>query len=371
MPQRDERRLIVGVMTGTSIDAMDVAVVGTTGRGLDLRVESVRHAAHDLGPLRNELRRAADQAPMTAADFATLAWRFGELHADAVARTLEDGETPDLVAAHGQTIAHAPPTSWQLINAAPIARRLGCRVVTDLRQADLAAGGQGAPITPVADWILFADEDRRRAIVNLGGFCNTSILPRRDEADPIGRIAGFDVCACNHLLDAVARIALGADCDMDGRAARTGAADVDRAGRLADTLAAQANAGRSLGTGDELTAWVIEHAKTLTPPDLAATAVRAIAAALARRLEREPVDQVVLAGGGVMNVALRTAIDAAIAADVIASDALGVDVSAREAVAMAILGALSADGVAIGLPAVTGATPPATVAGLWTSPPTS
>ena len=111
----------------------------------------------------------------------------------------------DLVVAHGQTVFHAPPASWQLLNAAPIARAVRAPVVFDLRQADLAAGGQGAPITPLADWIMLRAHGPAaagRAIVNLGGFCNVTILP--SGAGPEG-VRGMDVCPCNHLLDGVAR----------------------------------------------------------------------------------------------------------------------------------------------------------------------
>ena len=145
------QRVVIGAMSGTSMDAVDAVVAAIDGTGLEMRARLVRHVTHDLGPLRDDLREAADQKPMSAGRLAELGLRLGECYAEAVADVARILEFADLIAVHGQTIFHRPPVSWQLINPAPIAARFKCPVVFDLRQADLAAGGQGAPITPVAD----------------------------------------------------------------------------------------------------------------------------------------------------------------------------------------------------------------------------
>jgi 1,6-anhydro-N-acetylmuramate kinase len=262
------------------------------------------------------------------------------------------------VAVHGQTIVHKPPVSWQLVDPAPIAARLRCPVIFDLRQADLAAGGQGAPITPMADWVLFRRAGLRRAVVNLGGFCNVTIVtPRLDD------VLGFDVCVCNQVLDNVARTTLGSPYDQDGRAARSGQPDAAAAADLRATLDHQRLAGRSLGTGDESEAWVVKHKDRLSGDDLAATAVAAVGGCIADVIRDHDADDVVLAGGGARNHALVNAIGQA--TPVIVSDQLGVPVEAREALAMAVLGAMSADGVPITLPQVTGCRAPAPLAGTW------
>ncbi|MCA9284961.1 MAG: anhydro-N-acetylmuramic acid kinase, partial [Phycisphaerales bacterium] len=337
------RRVVVGVMTGTSIDGLDAALVRIDGRGLEMRASLVRHLEVPLGPLGDDLRRAAAQEPLSAASFAELAWSFGELHACAIATLVEEEARPDLVAAHGQTVFHHPPVSWQLLNPFPIAQRLGCPVVCDLRQADLAAGGQGAPITPLADWVLFRDPTRPVAVVNLGGFCNITLLPA-DRPGPNGAvenldgIRGFDVCACNHILNAVAVRALGTPFDRDGAAATAGRVDHDAARALTDRLDAQRSAGRSLGAGDEALAWAVEGAAAVArgegpPADLAATAVEGVAGSIAAALDKGfatiapgagtgsgPSPLVVLAGGGARNAALFQAIERRSQIEVIASD---------------------------------------------------
>ena len=351
-------RRIAGAMTGTSIDAVDVALVEVTGRDWDLRATLLAFASHPLGDLAPRLRAAAQGLPLSAAAFAQLAADLGEAVATAI-RALP-APAPSLVAVHGQTIHHAPPISLQLVNPWPIARRLGCAVVSDLRAADLAAGGQGAPITPAADFILFADPAEDRAIVNLGGFCNITLLPR----EGLARLRGFDVCACNQILDAVARESLGAPYDAMGAAALRGTPHPDAAAALRKILAAQRHAARSLGSGDEATEWVRTHAPALAPHDLAATAASAVGSTLRDTLEAEaPHARVFLAGGGVHHAALTRAIGTTET-----TEALGVHPQAREAVAIALLAALAQDGVHITLPAVTGRTNPIACDGAWIFP---
>lgn len=359
-------RLIAGTMTGTSIDAIDVVIARIEGQGLGMHPTLLVHHARPLGELVTPLRDASEQRPMTARQLAELALEFGRFHAAVIGEAcrLADVPAPDLVAAHGQTIYHRPPASWQLLNPAPIAEALGCRVVFDLRQADLAAGGQGAPITPLADWVLFRHPTRRRAIVNLGGFCNNTLLPA-EQAGGIDEIRGADVCACNLVLDAVARAALGVPFDADGAVAATGTPRGDAVEALRHCLAAQGGHQRSLGTGDEATAWVAALREELSPADLAASAVAAVAGTIGDWLVAHDVEEAFAAGGGARHAPLREAIARSAGRPVDTTASLGVPVEAREALEMAVLGALAEDGVDITLPQVTGRRPQVRRAGFW------
>jgi len=323
-------RWAIGTMTGTSLDALDASLVHAEGRGMDLRVRVVEHRTHALDTVRTRLRAACDGAAMTARDFAALALDFGKLHADALAPLA--GDRPIAVAAiHGQTVFHAPPMSWQLLNPWPIAQRLGCAVASDLRGADLAAGGQGAPITPLADWIAF----------------------RHAAASGPEGVRGADICPCNHLLDAAARKALGKPYDADGAAARAGVASEPDARSLAGLLARAEAAGRSLGTGDEATGWVT--GSNLPPATLLATVAHAVGRHIGQAAVRNGHERVVLAGGGSRNTALIAAIRAgAGGTEVLSSAEVGIPVEARESMEMAILGLLALDRTPITLPSVTG-----------------
>jgi len=368
MPPRGPR-LIFGAMTGTSIDAVDAAAVHIVGRGLRARVALLGTAAAPLGALRDRLRAVQRQEPTTAADLARLARELALAHLPAFRELEAQHGSPTLVVVHGQTLFHAPPTSLQWINPTPLMTELGCPVLFDLRARDLALGGQGAPITPLADWMLFRSPRRARVVVNLGGFANATRLPRA----PLGRgsardtewvdgVRGFDVCLCNQLLDHLARTRIGEAFDRDGQRASRGTASPDVQRELEAMLTAQAQSGRSLGTADEVVAKAAIALRDLPSEDALATAAAAVGSAIGRTIggpssqsdARTP--EVFAAGGGVHHQPLMAAIEQASGSHIQTTQALGIGPEAREPTAMAVLGALAMDGVPITLPAVTGRT---------------
>ena len=354
------RRLVVGCMTGTSLDGLDAALVAIEGHGLALRPSLVATHSVELGTLGPQLRALAEQVPMSAGAIARLNADFAALHAAAIT-TLLAGRRANLISVHGQTVYHAPPISWQLFNPAPLARALGTPVVCDLRAADLAAGGQGAPLTPLADLVLFGHQRERRVIANLGGFCNlTRIGPGRDPA----RVVGRDLCACNQVLDGLARSVLGQAFDQGGEVALVGRVRPAPFKTLVALLSGQGADGRSLGTGDELQAW-LSRTRKIPAADLARTACAAVAQVLATAAAGA--DRLVLAGGGVRNRALVAELGERAGMPVQASDTLGVPAAYREAMAWAVLGALCQDRVPITLPQVTGVAS-APIAGMWVLP---
>lgn len=358
-------RLAIGIMTGTSLDALDAAAVEISGAGLEMNVEFRASASEELGEFEQPLRSLASGEALTAETIADTALRFGELHARAVSELIEKtGRRPDLVCLHGQTVFHRPPLSWQLINPWPIALAAGCPVVYDLRAADLAAGGQGAPITPIADWILFRSPHRMRAVVNLGGFCNITILPA---GAPPERLTARDVCACNQILDAAARRVLSEPYDEGGAVADSGEADATAVADLAAVLGAQSRATRSLGTGDEAGAWLDRWEEELHRSDLLASAAQAVAATIAEavRAAAPALDDALFAGGGARNARLMRELSARLPVPKRLPDSLTSLLENREPVAFAVLGALCQDRVPITLPQVTGVASPAPIAGAW------
>ncbi len=335
-------RKVVGCMTGTSIDGLDAALVEIEGRGLGMRTHVERCVTRSLGLLGAPLRGLAALEPMSARQIAVLARDFALLHVDAV-RELLSGQPADLIAVHGQTVYHAPPLSWQLFNPAPLAHALQTPVVCDLRAADLAAGGQGA----------------------------------HDPESWVATSVGGDICACNQLLDALSRTLFNEPFDAGGAHAACGTVQSGPRDELLTLLRAQADAGRSLGTGDELGGWIARHRDQAGAADLARSACDAIAtvvietveaAASRQRLER--VQRYLLAGGSVNHRVLYDALAERTKATVQPTSAYGVPPEYREAAAMAILGALCQDRVPITLPEVTGVKPPAPMAGLWVYPDT-
>ncbi len=307
MTNEQQDRIAVGIMTGTSLDGIDACAVELRGRGLELQARPIAFASAPLDTLAETLRPLADGTPSTAAAIASARTDLGRRCAELVDELALD--RIDLVAAHGQTVHHARDASWQLLDPSPIAHRHGCAVVSDLRSMDRAAGGEGAPITPLADWIMHRREDAV-AIVNLGGFINCTLLPATTHPDPLPAIAGFDLCPCNHLLDSIARRCLDRPWDEDGAYAASGTTCLERVVPMADTLGSLHREDRSLGSGDECLRMVEELVDAVGGADAAATTCAAIASTLVQALEAHPPRIVLLAGGGVRNTHLAKAIEA-------------------------------------------------------------
>lgn len=392
-----DERYALGCMSGTSLDGLDVATVRLSGRGRGLSAEVIDHLGIPFDEaLREQLQRLASDKPARPSEIAMLARRLGNLHADlceeAVGR-IEASMRGELafVAVHGQTIAHHPGsvagpdwgTTWQLIDPFPTAERLRVRVCTDLRGADVAAGGEGAPITPAADPILFPLD--RAVVVNLGGIVNATRWSARD-AEPPGlpwpAVEGGDVGPCNLLLDPLAEALLGGvRYDVDGAVAASGQIDdrlvdwivvmIDTAMRGGNTSASRRP--RSLGReqfGQAFIESTLEEAGRLelAPADVLASAVDAVARRIAEWVGGTCTTDVVLAGGGVRNLALVARLVARLSeARVRVSSELGLLPEAREAAAMAVLGAMALDGLPITIPSITGAAR-LTPAGRWTLP---
>ena len=348
-------------MSGTSIDALDCAVIRVRHYGLRMHVELAATSTVPLGKCAGGLRRLAEQQPMTAGEIATLANDFSALHLEAL-KPLHERHKLELICVHGQTVFHQPPISWQLFQPAPLAQGLGVPVVCDLRAADLANGGQGAPLTPLADFILLRHPREHRVVVNLGGFCNLTHMPGGDDID---RISGGDLCACNQVLDAVARAVLDASFDRDGEAAMAGTIDERACSNLVQRLTRQSKAKRSLGTGDEGSDWVERFRDKLPPADLAASACAAVATVIAKALAGA--DRAILAGGGLRNRRLIHELTARAGIAVDSSEHYHVPPAYREAIGWAVLGALCQDRHHVALPQVTSAERTA-IAGLWALP---
>lgn len=356
-------------MTGTSLDALDLAYVEITGVGLEMGVRVLECSTTDLGVVGKDLRALAEQTPLSAGRIAVLLHAFAELHASAIQRLVPSSRV-DLACIHGQTVFHSPPQSWQLFQPAPVVAALRCPVVYDLRAADLAWGGQGAPMTPLADLVLFAHARERRAVVNLGGYANFTRLPAVSSSRVSARdlVEGGDICSCNQLLDAISRVKFNAPFDVDGEHAARGKPDSALSALIDRLLQHQSRQERSLGTGDEM----IEQLKTILPnpdisgPDLARAACSGIARAVASKLEG--VDRILIAGGGLRNTVLLGALHRATPVPVETTDVCGVPSVYREAVEMAVLGALCQDGVPITLPQVTRVPAPAPLSGAWAYP---
>jgi anhydro-N-acetylmuramic acid kinase len=354
-------------MSGTSLDGISAAVVRFAGTER-VTYELLGVRTHDYAPAQRA-RLAAALTGASPAEYCRLHADLGHWLADAaIALAAECGvglRGLDAVASHGQTVWHEPGHStWQIGDPAVIAERTGLPVVSDFRSRDMAAGGQGAPLVPIADRLLFAHETRWRALQNLGGIGNVSVVP------PGGLASGvraFDTGPGVAVVDAVARrVRPELPYDVDGRLAAAG----EPIEPVVSALLAEPYfvAPPPKSTGRELfsPAYVerlVAGCRAARPDpadaDLVATAVsltaRSIGDAYARFVP-EPVDDVVLSGGGARNPALVRAIrDALAPRRVVLFDELFFDGEAKEAVAFALLGYLHLVGRPGNVPGATGA----------------
>jgi anhydro-N-acetylmuramic acid kinase len=377
-------RTVVGVLSGTSADAIDVAVCRIRGGGVPrpgrpgARVELLHYQEFDHHPSLRPRLQAVDQ--LRPRDVSELNVELGEAFAEACLGALAacglTAADVDLVGSHGQTLYHhssvpgAVRATLQLGDADVIAERTGLPVIADFRARDIAAGGEGAPISPVADCILFASREgpagpSRRVIVNLGGIANVTIL----HEDP-AQIYGFDTGPGNALIDRLAR-SLTNDAqgyDRDGLLAGQGLVDEPLLERLlAEDPFLKKRPPKSTGFEHYGDAFVAEAAAAhgRYDNDLMATLTEYTARALAGALDEfvaaeRPIDEIVLAGGGVKNPVLLRRIEGLVApVPVRRSDDLGVPSDAREAMVFAILANEALLGQPAAWPRITGARRPA------------
>ncbi len=224
--------IVAGIMSGTSADGIDVALVRLLGRGFRTRLELLAHE-HYVYPaaVRRTLLEVMN-GRASVADLARLNFLLGELYAEAVLETQRRaGTTCDLVGCHGQTIYHqgeAAPylgrklaVTWQTGEAAVLAARCGVPVISDFRPADMAAGGKGAPLVPFLDYLLYRHRLRGRIVQNLGGIGNLTAIPPRAQPE---QLIAFDTGPANMIIDALTEHLFERRYDRDGRIAARGMA---------------------------------------------------------------------------------------------------------------------------------------------------
>ncbi len=368
-------RRFIGLMSGTSLDAVD-GVLAEIGPGR-AALRTLAFASRPLeAPLRDEFEAlqspGTDELARAARASAALARVYAVVVADLLAAARCPAADVTAIGAHGQTVRHRPDLGFtiQLLDAARLAEDCGIPVVSDLRAADVAAAGQGAPLVPAFHARVFGHPRERRAIVNLGGIANVSLLPAAgiegnaggDTGD--GAVLGFDTGPANTLLDLWARRHLGTPFDRDGAWARGGRPDAALlAAWLAEpyfALAPPKSTGRDLFDA----AWLERSLATRTgappaPRDVQATLAELTAVTVARACRDFGAQRVYVCGGGAANGHLLERLAAHVApAPVETTLALGVDPQAVEAAAFAWLAARRIDGLPGNLPAVTGARGP-------------
>jgi anhydro-N-acetylmuramic acid kinase len=359
--------LLVGLMSGTSLDGIDCALSDFSGLPALVATRFLPYPAGLRAALLDLSRSGNDELERAS----RIAVDLSELYAAAVNELLaETGIGPAGIAAigcHGQTVRHRPELGFtvQLVNPALLAERTGITVVADFRSRDIAAGGQGAPLVPAFHAARFQSAERHRVVVNIGGIANLTDLPLPDQ----GRVRGFDCGPGNLLLDLWAGRHLGADCDRDGALAAAGTVIPELLARmLADEyfhFPPPKSTGRERFNAQWLTGM---RADGRPAADVQATLAELTARTIAADIERwcTGAEEVFACGGGVHNPDLMHRLQRGLGARRLApTDILGVPADWVEAMAFAWLARQTLRDAPGNLPQVTGAAGPRVLGAIY------
>ncbi|MGA9584914.1 MAG: anhydro-N-acetylmuramic acid kinase [Terracidiphilus sp.] len=374
---------VAGVMSGTSADGIDVAIVRIAPVKGQPRITLLAHESFRYPtPLRAAVLAAMNAKSTSTAELARLNWRLGIAYAEAVKATVARHKIQiDLVGCHGQTLYHqAVPAqyagikfacTWQAGEAALIAAETGVPVVSNFRPADMAAGGQGAPLVPLLDHVLFADRKRGRVLQNIGGIANLTAMPAGSSAEAL---IAFDTGPGNMVMDVLAQKLFHKSYDRNGAIAAKGRvldSVVERSMRdRYFALKPPKSAGREEFGREYAGAFLAAcRRESSTPEDVLATATALTAESIVRSFERfvlsgmqgKPIDYIV-SGGGARNHKLMLMLAnrlEPLGCTVTTIEEFGLPAAAKEAAAFALMAWMTWHQLPGNVPAATGATRPA------------
>ncbi|WP_309719089.1 anhydro-N-acetylmuramic acid kinase [Armatimonas sp.] len=371
-------RLLVGLMSGTSVDGVDAALVKISGNGRETKVELLKAIEHPIPDTLRQRVLALSHGEGNAEEVSKVSMALAEVFVEAVEAL--DAGTVDAVASHGQTISHTPNTispslggggggsTLQIGNPAVLAQRLGVPIVSDFRSADVAVGGQGAPLVPYVDWCLLTHPTKARAVQNIGGIGNVTFLPPNATQD---QVIGFDTGPGNMLMDRAAQWATDGQlrCDRDGQLAlAVKEPDYDLLDWLLEHPFLAQKPPKSAGReefGEVTFELILKHAlprsarvmqsKSNLLRTLTWFTALSIQDAYERYLPRMP-DEVIVGGGGARNPALMTFLRSKLdPIPVLTHEDIGMNGDAKEALAFCVLANETLLGNPANLPSVTGA----------------
>jgi anhydro-N-acetylmuramic acid kinase len=373
-----KRLRVAGLMSGTSADGVDVAIV-------DIDSRSTRLVTFAMYPYPATIRKAIfslfDPATSTVDQICHYNFVLGHIFADAVIKLCDSSgislKTIDLIGSHGQTIYHNPSggrhakrlvrSTLQIGEPSVIAQRTGIATVADFRPADMAVGGQGAPLVPLTDYILFADKRITRAVQNIGGIANVSYLPASSTS---AGIIAFDTGPGNMIIDGLMHLVSGGkkSYDRNGAFAARGAVNRAMLKKMLKHSYFKCRPPKTTGReefGLSYSRDIYENAVSshICNEDIAATATAFTAVTITdayRRFLPKMPEQVILCGGGAKNKTLIKMLQEQLEkTKILTTDDFGIDADAKEAVSFAILAWAAVKGIPGNVPAATGARKPA------------
>ncbi len=389
-------KLVLGMMSGTSADGIDIALVKISGAPPNLKIKLVGHTKQNFpAAVRKEILRVAEQNPLTPKEFSQLHARLGKIYADAALATCKKLKISprkiDLIGNHGQTIFHqgipssflgAPTASTlQIGDGSVIANFTGITTVSDFRPADIALGGQGAPLVPFADYVLYRDKKLGRISLNIGGIANITVIPAN--ANP-SDVFAFDTGPGNMLIDAlVQHFSHGRQMfDRDGELGLKGSGDNPVGKKLLEDPYIHQRPPKSTGReyfGKQYVKRILTMGKRYRakPNDLIRAATGFTIASIRIGIEmfvlpRVKIDELIVSGGGARNPVIYSILSDSYEDNGIKvrkSSDFGIPTDAKEALAFAILAYETFHQRPSNIPSGTGARGPAILGKISYAPP--
>lgn len=380
--RRKSQRAVIGLMSGTSADGIDAALARISGSGADVEARLVAFRRFPYAPAVRSQVLALCSRKALAVDVCRMNFALGRLFGEAALElayhcSLHMSEV-DLIASHGQTVCHLPPAgadddvpggaTLQIGEPGVIAEMTETTVVADFRAQDMAAGGQGAPLVPFADHVLFRHATKTRAVQNIGGIANVTLLPAGGDLEDV---IAFDTGPGNMIIDAlVTAFTRGEQTfDADGALSALGQVDEPLLEWLMSHEFVRRRPPKSTGReefGAEFITELLDRAQAadVSAEDLLATAAAFTAESIASNYRdfislEHRIDEVILGGGGSYNATLRRMLQERLPDTTIyLHEDLGISGDAKEALAFAILGNETMCGRPANVPSATGARRP-------------
>lgn len=363
----------VGLMSGTSLDGVDAVLVDIEGTGLDTKVEVIAFNTYEIPEdIKQEIKKACLPGESSTPLICSLNFKLGKLFSDAVKSICKEAniksEDLEFVATHGQTVYHIPkaidsyiPSTLQIGEPAIIAFENNVTVVSNFRTMDMAAGGEGAPLVPYSEFILYGGRGEDIALQNIGGIGNVTIIPGEKDRD---KVHAFDTGPGNMMIDEVCQKLFGIKYDKGGEIASRGQVNKNMLDKLMAHPYINLLPPKSTGReefGEDYVALLLEEFRDLSKEDIVTTLTAFTAETIVDSYKKHVIPKVnlrkvIIAGGGAHNKTLLKFIKNGLPEiEVLTQEDVGYSSDAKEAIAFAILGNETINGNSSNMPSATGA----------------
>jgi len=381
-------KFVVGLMSGTSMDGIDAALVNIKNNGSDTEIDLINFQTFPYpDQLRDELLKISQPGQGSVDKICRLNFVVGEYFADAVLELCKQSNINvsyiDLIGTHGQTIHHLPDSirylnktirsTLQIGEPAVVANRIGCITVANFRSADMAQGGQGAPLVPYFDYIIFNSKQFNRVILNIGGIANITILKKNST---VSNVLAYDTGPGNMVVNALMKILYNKEYDEDGVVALMGTISDELLTSLLQHSFFKKPIPKSTGRAEFGKPFVEQilaanNKLKLKPEDIIATVTELTARTIAQSLKFsqlpiDEVDQLIMSGGGIYNKAIIHSLsEYFFNSEILLTDDFNINGDAKEAICFAVLANETIAGFPTNLPSVTGAKTPTILGSIY------